>query len=115
MTSIFNGMKTVQIREMMESVDAQAEEKLIEIMDAAIATARKTVLLSRHSADLYDEAYEISKTAYTEFEEWAAHTFTISPLKETANAWVKGSSYRFDGPKSIQNEIRQILSEKTEK
>ena len=36
--------------------------------------------------------------------------FRPADSKETAAAWVKASFYHFEGPKSIQQEIRQILS-----
>lgn len=114
MTAVFNGMNTNQIHEIIERVDTQAEKKLETILAATLETAKKTVLLKGHIADPYNDAYKISMDAYEEFKKWAEHTFTTSPLKETATAWVKGSSNRFDGPKSIQNEIRQILLQKME-
>ena len=115
MTTVFNGMKTDQIHRVMETVDSQAEEKLQEILAETIETAKKTVIARGHIADPYNDAYKISMAAFKKFEQWAAHTFTVSPLKETASAWVKGCSYRFDGPKSIQREIRQILKQNEEK
>jgi hypothetical protein len=115
MTSIFVGMQTDQIHKMIETVDSLAEVKLQEVLKETIETAKKTVGLKGHIGDPYNVAYEIAMAAFNGLEQWAAYTFTDSPFKETATAWVRGCSYRFDGPRSIQSEIRQILSQEEKK
>jgi len=110
MSSIFVGMSTDQMRGMMETVDSQVESKLESVMAEAIEKAKKTERFPRDPNDLYFIAGEIALTAFKNLEDWAAQTFTASPSKETAAAWVKASFYHFEGPKSIQQEIRQILS-----
>ncbi|HUD01445.1 MAG TPA: hypothetical protein VMR37_03905 [Rhabdochlamydiaceae bacterium] len=109
MSSIFLGMQPEQIRTILEDVDAQAEKKLEQTLAEALEKASKTKCLPGNSDNLYFVAGQIALAAFKDLENWAAQTFTATPSKELAMAWVNGSFHRFEGARSIQKEIRQIL------
>jgi hypothetical protein len=109
MSSVFLGMKTDQIHEVMQYVDSQAEEKLEETLTETVKNAKVKTSSPVDKSNVYLVANQIALAAYKSFENWAAQTFTASPSKELAEAWVKASFHHFGGAKSIQKKIRQEL------
>ena len=110
MSSVFLGIKTDQLREIIEDVDAKAEEKVQQILNETLEKA----IYAKRSYDNVDNLYFIANrmalAAYQSFQEWSAKTFTVSPAKELAIAWTNACYYRFSGAKSVQKAIREILS-----
>lgn len=111
MSTIFLGMRSDQVRHMFEEIDSQLESKLKEVITSTFEKVTKDTT-PRDSNYVYYDAHEIVLEAFQTLKNWADSRFTTSPEKEIAIAWVQGSFYRFEGPRSIQKEIRQILSNK---
>jgi hypothetical protein len=109
MSSVFLGMTTDQIHGALVDVDAEAKKKLDAILAETIEDAGKIAGEPVTKDNVYFVANQIALAAFKSFENWAAENFTVSPSKELAGAWVKGSFHHFAGATSIQKEIRQKL------
>lgn len=105
------GMKLAQVYQTFEAVDEQLEDKLQEVVAQTIEQVKQDPP-QEDIENLFFQAHKIGLEAYNSLKSWSEITFTTSPEKELAKAWIHGCFYRFEGPRSIQKEIRQILSSK---
>lgn len=108
MSTVILRMDSEKVHQTLESIDKKLEDKLQEIVNQTLEKVEQDSSLT-DSKLLYYEANEIGLGAYNNLKAWSEKTFTTSPEKELAGAWINGCLYRFQGPRSIQKQIRQIL------
>jgi hypothetical protein len=99
------------MRRIFEEIDSQLESKAVEVIAATFERVRNDST-PRNPDYMHYDAYVIGLEAHETLKNWANRTFTTSPEKEIASAWVNGCIHRFHGPRSMQGEIHQILSNK---
>lgn len=109
MGTVIYGMPSDLVRRNLEVIDDQLECEVGKVIQKTFDAIRKEHKVVAEDK-LYSEARLISERAYSELKSWAEEQFTTSPEKELATAWVNGCAHRFFGPKSIQKDIRQVLS-----
>lgn len=111
MSTVILGMKSEAVHQILQSVDEQLEDQLQVTIDQTLEKVKNSISLE-DSKYIFFQAHEIGIEAYNNLKLWSERTFITSPEKELAAAWIEGCLYRFEGPRSIQREIRQILSSK---
>lgn len=111
MANITSKMDLEDIRSHLEIIQQDVEVQINTIVQQVLDNVREN--RDEIGTDyLYLTAHCIGKDAYAKLQSWSQQTFKTSPDKELAEMLVKGYNNKFTGPRSIETNIRSILSAK---
>ncbi len=101
-----------KVQQMADSVDEVVNDELEKTIASTQQEAKKHFDVTKSPADIDFSAYKLADDAYKSFKLKVKEKYNEdSPDYELAVAIANGLSWRFYGPRSIQKQLRLIMTD----